>query len=317
MPIKNSKELFTQLAPNDKFHLIDLDQKLPLFYGIDKKGRYCLAYESEKSASDLIGTKILEIVSAKTKSGHYMTFLALSDNDFRSVFFSLCDDIISVLNSISDNYSGFLIFVDRIKKWKKMFASKSGLLSESVIQGLYGELYFLDDYMFQKYGMEKAIKSWGGPQGMAKDFSVDLDWFEVKCIGYGKDRVTISSAQQLASENPGYLVAVKTETVPEGFDNGIATVNELFYKICKELNKLPGSLDLFLDSIHKRGFNPEEEYDKYRFNVTGMDFYLVDKDFPKVILPPSYQSSIGKITYELILNSLKKYLAGGNNDGRD
>lgn len=317
MPVKSSKELFDGLKLNGNFHLIDLDQKLPLFYGIDKKGRYCLAYESDKPAEDISGTRILEIVSGRRADGKYMTFLSLSDNGFRSVFFSLCDDIIAVLNDIADNDSGFLIFTTRIKTWKKMFASKSGLLSDLVIQGLYGELYFLDTFMFRKYGMEKAVKAWGGPQGMSKDFSIDLDWYEVKCITSGKDKVTISSAQQLQSENPGHLVVVRVETEPEGFDNGIATINELFNKVSKELSRFPDSLDLFLDSIHKRGFSPEDEYEKIRFNVIGTDFYHVEEGFPRIVVPSESQFAIGKISYELILNSLKEYLEGGDDDGRN
>lgn len=308
MALKSSEEMFHELRQNDNFHLVDLNQKLPLYYGIDKRGRFSLCYQSEKLCGDLSGTKVLDIVSGPIGGGKYATFLSLSDEGFKSAFFSLCDDIIYVLNNIVDNESGFVIFVDRIKTWKKMFANKPGLLSDQVIQGLYGELYFLDNFMFQKYGMEKAMKAWGGPQGLPKDFSVDLDWYEVKCINLNKDKVVISSAQQLESENPGNLVVIKVESEPEGFNNGVATINQLFKKISGELSNLPNSLDFFIDCLTKRGFSPDEEYDKHRFNVVSMDFYVVDERFPHITLSEDNQQAIGKITYELMLNSLKKYL---------
>lgn len=315
MALKSSKEMFYELKPHDNFHMVDLDQKLPLYYGLDKDGHYCIGYQSDTQNEKITGTKILAITSGKDTSGKYMTFLTLADNNFKSVFFSLCDDIISVLNDIANNESGYLVFIDRIQKWKKMFASKTGLLSDIVIQGLYGELYFLDNYMFKKYGKEQAVKAWGGPQGMPKDFSINLDWYEVKCIGSSKDKVIISSAQQLEAENPGYLVVIKTENVPEGFNNGIATINQLFRKISGELSKLPGSLDLFLDCLSKREFSPNEEYDKYRFNVTSMSFYEVDKDFPRIVLPQGDVGAIGKVTYELMLNSLHKFLKEEKTNG--
>lgn len=311
MALKSSKEMFHELRPNDNFHLIDLKQRLPLYYGIDKKSRLCLCYQSEKPCGDLPGTKVLDIVSGPIGGGKFATFLSLTDEGFKSAFFSLCDDIISVLNNIADNESGFIIFVDRIKTWKKMFANKPGLLSDQVIQGLYGEMYFLDNFMFKKYGAEKAVKAWGGPQGLPKDFSIDLDWYEIKCVSSSKEKVVISSTQQLESENPGNLVVIKVESEPEGFDNGIATINQLFKKISGELSNLPGSLDLFIDCLTKKGFSPDEEYDKHRFNVISMDFYVVDEKFPRITISENSQQAIGKITYELILNSLKEFLKEG------
>lgn len=312
MSIEFSKNLFGKLSVNSDYYLADLDQRLPLFYGIDNKGHYSLIYQTERLRQDISGTKILDVSTGRIGNDEkYVVSLSLLDNDFKSVFFSLCDDIFSVLNNISDNESGYLIFIDRIKKWKKMFSRKTPLLTEPIIQGLYGELYFLDNYMFQKYGMEKAIKAWGGPQGMSKDFSIGLDWYEVKCINAQKDKVIISSAQQLDSENPGTLVVIKTEYVPEGFDNGIATINKLFWKIKKELSSLPGSEELFMDCLSKRDFAPNEEYDKWRFNVTHVDYYNVDSDFPRITPSNEQKSAIGKITYELILDALKKYTKEG------
>ena len=309
MPIESSKNLFGKLRDCSDYYLADLDQRLPLFYGINSKGHYSLVYQTEKLRQDISGTKILEVSAGSIgNNSRYVVSLSLLDNDFKSVFFSLCDDIFSILNNVSDNESGYLIFIDRIKKWKTMFSRKTPLLTEPVIQGLYGELYFLDNFMFRKYGMEKAVKSWGGPQGMSKDFSLNLDWYEVKCISAQKDKVIISSAQQLDSENPGTLVVIKTEYVPEGFDNGISTINKLFLKIKKELSFLPGSEELFMDCLSKRNFVPNEEYDKLRFNVTHVDYYDVNTDFPRITPPKEQKGAIGKITYELILDALEKYM---------
>ncbi|MDD7714400.1 MAG: PD-(D/E)XK motif protein [Mollicutes bacterium] len=309
--MNESKEMFGKLGNFEQFHLVDLESKLPLYYGYDKKGRLSLSFISDKYESNLTGTQVLDIVSGKNKSGLYQIFLSLNDNNYKSIFYALCDDIISSLNSAINPTIGFKVFIDRIRKWKRMFTSKSAFLDDKSIQGLYGELYFLDNFMFHKYGKEKAVKAWGGPLGMAKDFSIDLDWYEVKCMTSSSNKVTISSIQQLDSENPGHLVIVKVELVPEGFNNGIASLNDIFWKINKELSSLPETSDLFLQCVLKKGFQPDDYYNKFRFDVVGEDFYLVQKDFPRIQLPKGGEDSIGKVTYELMVNSLKNYLEGG------
>lgn len=309
--MNDSKEMFDKLGNFEQFHLVDLASKLPLYYGYDKKGRLSLSLISDKYEKNLTGTQILDIVSGQNKSGLYQIFLSLNDSNYKSIFFALCDDIIASLDVVKNSSIGFKVFVDRIRKWKKMFTSKSSFLDEKSIQGLYGELYFLDGYRFHKYGREKAIKAWGGPLGRAKDFSIDLDWYEVKCMTTNSNKITISSIQQLDSENPGHLVVVKVELVPEGFNNGIASLNNLFWKITKELYNLPESSDLFLQCVLKKGFQPDDFYEQFRFDVVSEDFYLVQKDFPRVQLPKGSEDSIGKVTYELMVNSLKDYLEGG------
>lgn len=308
--MNDSKEMFDKLGNFEQFHLVDLTSKLPLYYGYDKKGRLSLSFISDKYEKNLTGTQILDIVSGQNKSGLYQIFLSLNDSNYKSIFFALCDDIIASLDVVKNSSIGFKVFVDRIRKWKKMFTSKSSFLDEKSIQGLYGELYFLDGYRFHKYGREKAIKAWGGPLGRTKDFSIDLDWYEVKCMTTNSNKITISSIQQLDSENPGHLVVVKVELVPEGFNNGIASLNDLFWKITKELYNLPESSDLFLQCVLKKGFQPDGFYEQFRFDVVSEDFYLVQKDFPRVQLPKGSEDSIGKVTYELMVNSLKDYLEG-------
>ena len=150
--MNDSKEMFDKLGNFEQFHLVDLTSKLPLYYGYDKKGRLSLSFISDKYEKNLTGTQILDIVSGQNKSGLYQIFLSLNDSNYKSIFFALCDDIIASLDVVKNSSIGFKVFVDRIRKWKKMFTSKSSFLDEKSIQGLYGELYFLDGYRFHKYG---------------------------------------------------------------------------------------------------------------------------------------------------------------------
>lgn len=129
--MNESKEMFDKLGNFEQFHLVDLESKLPLYYGYDKKGRLSLSFISDKYENNLTGTQVLDIVSGKNKSGLYQIFLSLNDSNYKSIFFSLCDDIITSLNEVSNPSVGFNVFVDRIRKWKKMFTSKSAFLDDN------------------------------------------------------------------------------------------------------------------------------------------------------------------------------------------
>ncbi len=70
-----------------------------------------------------------------------------------------------------------------------MFSAPKKMLSESEIMGLMGELLFLRDFLFEKYGKGEALKSWSGQELTHKDFSYNNKWYEVKAIHSGKTQL--------------------------------------------------------------------------------------------------------------------------------
>lgn len=300
-------ELFKDYTQVDNVKL--LDEKLPLdvYYGRDQEGKLCIAFTTPFSAQMPKSTKLLEFAQYKVGST-FWTYVSLQDEEIRSTFYAFCEDIVESICTLSDDKEAFQCILDRIRIWKRMFASKSGLLSEIAIQGLFGELYFIDEYLIPKFGMEKAIKSWGGPLGMPKDFSLGLEWFEVKCMSATEESVHISSHEQLLSDNPGHLTVVKIERMPEAFNNGVSTINALFEKVKLTLSSMPEILDDFVMKLSKLGYTPDDYYDKFRYKTIGMNFYRVDDRFPRLTSPSSFGSAISAISYWLLINALKPYL---------
>ena len=304
------KEVFNDYSESDNVRL--LREKLPLdvYYGRDGKGRLCLAVVAPFSAEMPKSTKLLEFTNVKN-GRDFWTYISLVDEEAKTTFYALCEDIVECLAPISDEKEAFQLVLDRIRIWKRMFAAKGGLLSESFIQGLFGELYFIDNYLIPKFGREKAIKAWGGPLGMSKDFTIGLEWFEVKCVSATENSVQISSHEQLLSDNPGHLTIVDVEKMPEAFNNGISTINALFAKIKLALNDYPELLDSFVEKVSKLGYAPDDAYDRFKYKVVGMNFYKVDESFPRLTSPSSFGSAISSISYRLLINAIKPYLEDG------
>ena len=305
------KKLFENFYQTDNLRLLKDNLPLDIYYGRDYNGRLCFATTTPFSAQLPKGTKLLEFV--QTKSGAlFWTYISLKDEEARSVFFAFCDDVVDSIRECKEDRDAFQTVLERIRIWKRMFSSRSGVLSEQGIQGLYGELYFIDHYLIPKFGKEKAIKAWGGPLGMSKDFSLGLDWFEIKCVSATEASVVISSHEQLLSDNPGHLVIVKSEKMAEEFNNGIATINALFDKIKGCISDMPELLDSFIEKLSKLGYTPDDAYDQYKYKVISMNFYLVDDKFPRLTCPSDFGGAIAAISYRLLLNSISKYIEEAN-----
>ena len=124
----------------------------------------------------------------------------------------------------------------RLLIWKKMLgrAVVNGMTEEKV-RGLFGELYFLYNYMKPKYTLDSSVKAWGGPDGDSKDFTIDNQWYEVKSVGTSTNEVKITSLIQLDSDVSGDLSIVRIEVMSDAFSNGMSSLEELVTLILREI----------------------------------------------------------------------------------
>ena len=289
------KNIFTRINP---LHFIDL------FVGHDEQGRYAIKFRGnfkpEISIKSVAGIAVNQF---KNEDFNTLQF-SLMDIDNKELFFTFCEDIIEATKSIADNRNAYKTILDRYYSWKKMFSTPKKLLSESEIMGLIGELLFLRDYLFEKYGKGEALSSWSGQELTHKDFSYNDIWYEVKAIHSGRDSVKISSLEQLQSINNGELIVFSLEKMSVSSD-GIK-INSLALDILNSL-ELDVQKDFFLSSIMNQGFTFDESYDELVYTVISMSRYLVNSDFPK-LTRKEVNEAIIKVQYDLSLAILNNYL---------
>lgn len=287
--------IFTRISP---LHIIDL------YVGLNEHGRYAIKYRGnftpETGIKSVAG---IEVKQYQNEDFNTLQF-SLTYNDNKELFFTFCEDIIETTRLITDKRKAYKTILDRFYSWKKMFAVPKKLLSESEIMGLIGELLFLRDYLFEKYGKGEALKSWSGQELTHKDFSYNDKWFEVKAIHSGKDSVKISSLEQLQSINEGELVVFSLERMSISYD-GIK-INALALNILNSL-ELDAQKDLFLGSILSQGFTFNENYDEFVYALISMTRYLVNSSFPK-LTRDDVNEAIIKVQYDLSLAILNNYI---------
>lgn len=298
------KNRFTEIEGINIFTRVNPSHTIDLYIGHDDQGRYAIKYRGdynpEKRVKSVAGIAVNQF---RNETFNTLQFSLISNTN-KELFFAFCEDIIYTTRTIADNAKAFKVILDRFFSWKKMFSVQKSLLNESEVMGLIGELLFLRDFLFNKYGKSEAVKSWSGQELTHKDFSYNNIWYEVKAIHSGKDSVKISSLEQLECINDGELVVFSLEKMSSTY-SGI-TVNGLAVSLLNLL-ELDSDKDLFLSCIMKQGFIFNDNYDDQVFELVSMTRYQVNSNFPK-LTRKDINKAILKVQYDLSLAVLNSYI---------
>lgn len=300
------KSSVEEFAGNQK--RVFINSVLGVYCGISKEGYLRISFMSKNVAPKMESTKLLRVVQGFESQGVYWTCFDLLHNDARKVFFAFCDNLVKAVVDVSDEYGAMQLLKKRYSTWKTMFQhDKEKKISKELLQGLYGELYFLKNYMCRKYNMDIAVHAWSGPDLKSKDFAVDDDWYEIKTAGANAVVVKISSLTQLASSHNGHLVIVKVEGMSDQFEGSDSSVGEIFKYILSELQD-DSAKDAFLSKLSNCGFDISDDSFNTKFDVKSVKIYAVKDGFPRLTENDVPHDEICDVTYSLIINSLNPYL---------
>ena len=286
---------------------LEVNSPISVYFGYSRNRFMRLSFLSTIRPPKLESTISLEITQGKEDDGIFWTCFDLLNPEARTVFFAFCENMIEcVSGSLSENKA-----LSQLKKryaiWKTMFKSNSvKALPKGVLQGLYGELYFLKKYMLDHFDPKTAILSWGGPDATSKDFAVGMDWFEIKTVGASATSVLISSLTQLDSEHDGHLVILRVERMPDSYDAADSCIGKLIESIMLTIND--ETLEsIFLAKLSSIGIDLTDENINVKFDVKSQSFYLVDKSFPR-IRQSQLAIEITDVCYSLAIPALNQYL---------
>ena len=149
-------------------------------------------------------------------------------------------------------------FVLTFNKWIEFFENdRKNKLSEEQIQGLFGELFVLNEYL-KKSKLSKInsmIASWKGLYDTANDFEFDLKNIEVKTKKESNLFVKISSEYQLEKELDKDLellvVTVKLDLI-EG-----KSIHDMILEIVKLVIENHGDLSILYQALNQKGLTVE------------------------------------------------------------
>ena len=301
-------ELFDIAQGIDSFRRVNEEHPLDIYLGKDASARSSMLLISKSEPMQIYSSRIIGISIGKRADSTWALSFSLLDNQYQDMFFHFCDDIINSTNDIKEKAQGTSFVCNRYLKWQEMLKkNSSGLLSFSEIKGLIGELVFLNEILFSKYGKKVALQSWIGPDKADQDFVCADSWYEIKVTVSGASTVKISSIEQLDTESNGELVVVYLDKTSYANPNRI-TLNGIVDKIDKKLES-GEERRVFGDVLIRQGYVHRNEYDELGFVCTNINRYNVTQSFPamrKKDLPAAIANSNYLLSLPAIQNFLKE-----------
>ena len=308
--MNNIEQIYSQFADelsgNQK--RLTVNSVLGVYCGVSTDGFLRISFMSVSPAPKIESTKLLKVTQGAESGTVYWTCFDLLQHDARKVFFTFCENLIEAISDITDEKLALTALKKRYVTWKAMFRhERNKKVSSEVLQGLYGELYFLKNYMIEKYGINNAINSWSGPDARSKDFAINMNWYEIKTVGANSSIVRISSLAQLSSEHDGHLVILRSEHMSDSFDNGESCINDLFKYILSLINDETVE-GIYLSKLSAFGYDISDENFAAKFDVKSMQKYRVTDKFPRLTENDVQRPEICDVSYSIIINSLKPYM---------
>jgi hypothetical protein len=299
----NSKERFLELFKPEYYIRVDDTHPLDIFIGINSKRQKSFMLKGRFNYQNIKGTSSIEVKQYKLGE-EYSLVLSLNNEDAQALFYIFCDDLIEETRKIVDVDKGYKFVINRFLMWKKMFVTQKSILSEPEIIGLIGELMFLKDFCFNKYGVFESINGWSAMEPTHKDFSFQDYWYEVKSKNEHSQGIKISSIEQLDSDAAGELVVFDLEKMSPEY-KGIK-LNSLIVTIKKMIENVDDS-DLFDHKLTKLDYSYNDEYDNYCYVLKKRTRYIVKEGFPR-ISRDSLDPRVDKVQYEIAVNSLTEFI---------
>lgn len=236
--------------------------------------------------------------------------LELTDPFFNNLFTDLIISLYQSIKDIANEDQSTQLFINTVRYWSDFLKSKrNDFLSDEVIQGLYGELVYLEMLLnTSKNPINEILESWKGPYDANHDFHFAEKNVEVKTKRKNGNIINIASEHQLEPEVGKALELAVVSIVPvkESGD----TLKKILDRIREVTLTAGGRISIISDALaeKKLNFSNVVAYDNLQFRPEFIDvFDCEDKAFPKLI-NSELNDAIQGVTYRLALTSIKPIL---------
>lgn len=278
----------------------------------------CLGYKGIKKALILEVPEYADIARYKNHERENISFInlktakclciVLEDSYFEDLFDDLVLSIYTYIVDISSVETYLSSFHRTFMKWSSFFAGKNSEgLSPYQLQGLIGELLYLEYQIERTKNINEELNSWRGPYDEGHDFIKESLDIEVKTITQTSNNVKISSEFQLESA-PGKSLELAVIRLMPDAENGI-NLSVIIDRLKDQIILKNGDLSIFVRALLQKGIDSYtvQNYKNQRFIPQNLEEYNCDSDlFPKIIRSNSHDA-INKIKYSINLALLTDF----------
>ena len=287
---------------------LDPSHPLDFFVGINEKGYDELALITENEPCQMKSSKALEVEKNRRKDGKWATQIASLESKNQDIFARLCVDLVECSYGAKSEQDGISKVAARFLAWQRLFATMHETLPMIVLKGLVGELQFGQLLLEKGVSKDVVIQSWQGPDGADRDYVLNDKWYEIKAVSTGKDKVTISSMNQLETEIPGFLVVMNVDESSKTDPDAIS-VKEMVDKMRSVLEDAPEASRIFEEKLVSLGYLDKQVYNDILFRIGSSSYYRVEEDFPKLVAN-KVPTAIVAVRYDLSLVGIEPWKVG-------
>ena len=203
-----------------------------------------------------------------------------------------------------------------LEKWRRFWAgAKQDLLSREQQIGLFGELWFLLNWLIPSIGFSKSIDMWRGPLGARNDFEILGVGIEVKTSSKESASHVINGVDQLLEPAGGSLFLFSLVVREEG--SGKESLPDLVNKVRSFLNDDLLMLSRFESLLYGAGYDSvcEFEYRKLSLRIRSEELFRVAEGFPRITATSfigGVPAGVGSVKYDLNLAGAAKWRVANN-----
>jgi hypothetical protein len=304
IPFESRWEL---LEPGRGFQRVDEEHPLDFYLGLDVSGERVLLLVTDDDADIPTPTQAIEVFCRHRQDGRWALMFRLVRPELGRIFSHLCEDLVEFGRNMSKESRPAKAVIKRFSRWQRLLErGHDGLLDESGIRGLIGELLYLSHFALPAYGQVPALEGWVGPLDAEQDFRYPGSVVEVKSLRPSTSRVKISSAEQL--EDPGCPLQLVTLTLnpSQRGDNDSFCLPDIIAGLRNRFEDDPLASSLFEERLLSAGYMEHEAYQGYVYQAGGFRHFSVREGFPRIVRS-GLPAGIGSVVYELDLGACQMY----------
>lgn len=285
---------------------VSAEHRVDMFVGVEDKRRALLLICDQEPPEG----PALDVITAhrrKREDGRWAFVVCLEQRELGELFAYLIENLVLATKHETDGHRAAVRLIERLRWWQRMLSRRRpGVLEDSELRGLIGELLFLRDHAIPKLGTSAAVGGWVGPLDAPRDFRFHDCDVEVKAIGRDVHTVRISSAEQLASGGvPISLAVFVLESAAQG-GLGAFSAQEIVNSIRTLCEPEVETVTALLQRLSAAGYIDVPEYEKIFFVAKPPTFYSCTQEFP-VLIPATLPEGIIQCTYQIDLASISNF----------
>ncbi|SHJ73891.1 Putative PD-(D/E)XK family member [Clostridium amylolyticum] len=288
------------------FKRIDDTHPLEWYIGYEDINQKTLLLVTNFKPSNIASSKSIIASTGQRIDGKWALSLRLIKKHNEDVFIRLCWDIIEFSRDKFFGQESIDYIVERYSQWLKLMEyERPDLMDELNRKGLLGEMLYLEKRIQNGMDVQVAVEGWIGPDGADQDFVYADGWVEVKCTGPSSNAISISSAEQLDAELPGFLCVYFLDKTTLENSYGFTLMEKVEQLRCM-LASNKKAKEVFENKIFKYGYSDRQEYNDQKYRCNGVNNYKIDSNFPRLIknnIPPEVEA----VKYSISLSAIENW----------